>query len=222
MNINNEFGDNTCKINNSCDYINMKLKSSCSNSKFKTSTNDDANTNDKFQTVIIKDIEESRIYHAHERELFNSYDPKFGNTMLKSGDNSKTNVQNDKNAFLEQQFSKSDKFRLPSFPFCKTCHKNNSEFLENTNFLMVSETGNGKILIPKSTFIKKLENGGFKISKDLSHPKFVKKAMENYQLKYGAHQLRDIDYDIHRDVRTGKNLEKMQDRINSRTSKIEY
>ena len=87
---------------------------------------------------------------------------------------------------------------------------------------MVTEIGKGKILIPKSTFIKKLESGGFKISKDLSHPNFVKMAMENYQLKYGAQQQRDFDYDIHRDVRTGLNVKKMQERLKSKTSKSEY
>ena len=219
--INHELINSLSNSNTSC--INLRVKCSNSKQKLKLNRNDEDYSNENYNTVIIKDLEESKEYSANEQDLFSSYDPKFGNILLKAGDVFKFSNPTDKNSSFEQsQLPKQSNFRLPSFPFCKTCHKNNSDFLENMNFLMVNETGNGKILIPKSTFIKKLENGGFKINKDLIHPKVVKNAMENYQLKYGAHKLRDIDYDMHKDIRAGHVLQKLKDKINSRTSKSEY
>lgn len=88
--------------------------------------------------------------------------------------------------YLEDDPTSKLNFRVPSFPFCRTCNKNNDSFMQNRSYLMLKDSKQNKILYPKTSFIKKLASGELRLSKNIDNVKMIKDAMEQYQLRNGA------------------------------------
>ena len=132
-----------------------------------------------------------KTYSIQETDFYSSIDSKLGNKLISLIHHKENKIKNRK---ISQITASNLNFKLPQFPFCRTCNKNNSEFLKNKEFLVMNDDRNSKILYPKDLFIRKLASGSLKMSNNLGNIKLIKKAIEDYQIDNGASPERDVDY----------------------------
>ena len=147
--------------------------------------------------MVIHDNEEMQTYSISENDYLKILDSKIGKNLIdiihKRGEASKSQTR------ISESSSKTQlgmNFRLPSFPFCKTCNKDNTEFLKNREFLVAKDKNNNRVLLNKDNFFKKLANGGLKMDKNFNNIKMINQAIENYQIENGASPERDVDYNL--------------------------
>jgi hypothetical protein len=155
--------------------------------------------------ITILDKEEAKEYFIEEKELLETIDPKMGKNLLTLSKSQNLENSHEKSYYSEEGYGKMN-FRLPAFPFCNTCNKNNKIFLQNREFLVFTQEDNTQILFSKNRFLDKLSRGQLILSKDISNPSIIQSAIEAYQIKNGAKRERDVDYNTLKTVST-KHLE---------------
>lgn len=171
-------------------------------------------------TILIQDADTEKQYTASKDEFLDSMDTKLGNTLLYL-----TNPQIADSSFhkgvreLSMGPKSSVNFRLPGFPFCKTCDKRNDEFLQNKDYIVLNDSNNTRILFPKKSFIRKLYKGSVVVDRNTITPGVVKDAIERYQIKHGAQKERDVDYNLLKDANTAYLQRKLKMVIRSKKAK---
>ncbi|CAI2361891.1 unnamed protein product [Moneuplotes crassus] len=145
------------------------------------------------KTMIIQDNQEMKTYSVHEDDFYSNMDSKLGKSLIDLI-NEKSPNSRVRNKDLRKDSRSRMNFKLPSFPFCKTCNKNNTDFLQNKNYLVFRDERSNSVLYPKDSFISKLQSGELEVANGFKNIKMIHKAIEDYQIKNGASPERDFDY----------------------------
>ena len=155
-------------------------------------------------TVIIQDSEDMKEYSINRKDLLNTIDPKLGKDLLSlNKSHADERLSGHKPLLADKEGKVKLNFRMPAFPFCKTCNKKNDEFLVNREYIVLNQADSTKVLFSKDKFLNRLSKGKLKFSLDMKSTNLIRDAVEEYQIKNGAHKQRDVDYIMMKDVNTG-------------------